>query len=199
MNRPKVLVADSERDSADTLAAFLGANRLVARAVYDGREAIELASQWVPDGAVVDLELPRASGYDVAKSLRENFGRRVRLVAFTAWTQDAIRDRARRAGFDDVLVKPSQPERILESLSPEGMVLVKRSAAVIVTRLGLMIDLGESLLDFKAAHRGVVGDPRAVSRIVEFVRLELRNSTLAKSDREELDRRLKRLAGRAER
>src|SRR5262252_1455128 len=109
MDKPRVLVADREPDNADTLATLLSTNGLITRVAYDGQEAIDIARDWSPDGAMIDLSLRRASGYQVAQSLRESFGKGIRLVAFTAWTGAAIHRRAIDAGFDFVILKPSTP------------------------------------------------------------------------------------------
>jgi len=189
MAMPAVLVADPERDNADTLACLLGAHGLEARVAYDGNDALRIVESQPLVGALIELSLPHASGFEVASRIRAARGRTPRLVAVTAWTEPWVRTKALEAGFDKVLCKPASPEAILETMSVEGLALLARSSQVIIRRLGLLLELGNSLLDYRGRH-GTVGDPAAVDRIIEFVRLELRNVMVSDDARDHLQARL---------
>jgi len=105
----RVLIADDNRDAADSLAELL---RLVGGEVavaYDGAEAVEIARVFHPDVALLDIGMPKLDGYEVARCIRREGGaRRVKLVAVTGWGQADDRRRAREAGFDEHLVKPAE-------------------------------------------------------------------------------------------
>jgi CheY-like chemotaxis protein len=195
MSGLRVMVADRDRDVADTLCAFLATAGFTCRVFYDGWEAIQYAADWHPHGALLDLSLPHASGMDVAKRLRKAFGRRIRLIAFTGWTDPALHREALDAGFDEVVLKPSNPTEILQSLNAAGMALVLEAEEVIVRRLGLLLDLAECLV--KRRFLGIADDAAALARIIEFVYLDLRNATIDEADRVVLERRLKGLCERA--
>ena len=106
-NGARVLIADDVRDSADTVALLLAEKGYDTRAVYDGNAVVELADQWAPHCAVLDLSLPGMSGFECARHLREKFGAAIRLVAYTGWGAAGDRAKAIDAGFDAVVVKPA--------------------------------------------------------------------------------------------
>jgi CheY-like chemotaxis protein len=159
----RVIVADDVRDSADTVAELLAAQGLEARAVYDGREALRVAEEWRPDGAVLDLGLPGLTGYEVARELRGRFGNAIRLVAYTGYTGDSEREQATQAGFDGFLVKPAEPALLLLALGKPMADLVRRSVDARVEQLYRQIELGESLLRHGLAR------PEALSVICSFL------------------------------
>jgi DNA-binding response OmpR family regulator len=83
------------------------------RIAYDGAEALEVAREFVPEVAFVDIGMPKVHGYEVARRLRsEEATANCLLVAVTGWGQDSDRIRAREAGFDRHLVKPVDPIEI---------------------------------------------------------------------------------------
>src|SRR4030095_7831977 len=111
--RRRIVVADDNKDSAESLFLLL---RLVGndvRTAHDGLEAFELIEAFRPDAALLDIGMPRLNGYDVARSIRaEPWGRRVLLIALTGWGQDDDRRRSADAGFDHHLVKPISPDAL---------------------------------------------------------------------------------------
>jgi PAS domain S-box-containing protein len=105
--RWRILIADDNRDAADSLALCLSLDGHDVRAAYDGMAALNLASQFQPELALLDLGMPRMDGLAVARQLRaKSWGRSVRLVAVTGWGQGEDKRRALAAGFDDHLTKP---------------------------------------------------------------------------------------------
>ena len=80
-----------------------------------GAAAIERASAETPDLILQDLVLPDASGHELVSRLRGLPGfARVPIIAFTGFLSSIDEGRLAAAGFDDVLVKPSEPSRILQ-------------------------------------------------------------------------------------
>jgi CheY-like chemotaxis protein len=159
----RVIVADDVRDSADTLVEVLAAQGMQARAVYDGHEALAVADEWRPDGAVLDLGLPGLTGYEVARGLRGRFGATIRLVAYTGWANDSARNGAKEAGFDGFIVKPADPEVLLSALGMPMAKLVRRSMDARLEQLYRQIELGESLLAHGMAR------PEALEVICSFL------------------------------
>lgn len=101
----RALVADDNRDAGNSLADALRLFGAQVHVVDDGAEALRQFDLLAPDVAILDIGMPRVTGYDVAQALR---GRDVRvpLIALTGWGQASDRDRAIAAGFDHHLVKP---------------------------------------------------------------------------------------------
>ena len=103
----RILLVDDNRDAADSLALLLGLEGHDVRVAYAGRPAIEVAHEFRPEIAVLDLGLPDLSGYDVARLLRQDPALdRIELIALTGWGQQGYRDRIAAAGFDHHLLKP---------------------------------------------------------------------------------------------
>ena len=113
-----VLVADDNRDAADALATLLEIEGHRARAVYDGRTALEAGAAMRPEVVLLDLGMPDLDGYETARLLRaSDWGERVTLVALTGFGQDSDRERTRETGFDHHLVKPVDIEELLSLLA----------------------------------------------------------------------------------
>jgi signal transduction histidine kinase len=109
----RVLIADDNVDFATSLEAILTALGHDVLVTHDGDAALETALRVVPDIAFVDIGLPGRNGYDVARSIRER-GIGCKLIAVTGWGQDDDRRRSREAGFDVHLVKPVEPQLIID-------------------------------------------------------------------------------------
>jgi PAS domain S-box-containing protein len=113
----RVVVADDNRDAADTLSRILSLYGYEVRSAYDGGTAIEVCESFRPHVAVLDLGMPTLSGYDVARQLRERRGKDVRLIALTGWGSAEDVRRAREAGFDHHLTKPVDARALSEMIS----------------------------------------------------------------------------------
>jgi len=113
--RARVLVADDNRDAADTLSAILELDGHEVRTAYDGVEAVKIAAQFVPQVALLDIGMPNLDGYQTARRIREqSWGSAMLLVALTGWGQEQDRRQATEAGFNCHLVKPGDPQTIGE-------------------------------------------------------------------------------------
>ncbi|HUQ00949.1 MAG TPA: ATP-binding protein [Kofleriaceae bacterium] len=113
LTSPRVLIADDNRDAADTLADILRHLGCEVAVAYDGGEAVELARSFAPELAFLDIGMPVLDGYATARQIRTDVGERpIKLVALTGWGQADDRQRAREAGFDEHLVKPATFEAV---------------------------------------------------------------------------------------
>ena len=117
--RPRrILIADDNRDAADTLAALLELQGHQVKTVYDGLDALKEAGAGQPEVALLDIAMPRMNGYDLARRIREaSWGRDATLIALTGWGQDGDHRRSRDAGFDAHLVKPVDVEALTALLN----------------------------------------------------------------------------------
>ena len=106
----RVVVADDNRDSAETCAALLEASGHEVSVAHTGREAFDLACRVEPDVLLLDIGMPELNGYQLAQRLRgTSWGRRALLIAITGWGQEQDKRRALAAGFDQHLTKPIDP------------------------------------------------------------------------------------------
>ena len=105
---PRILVVDDDVDAADSLASLLqAAGHGDARVAYTGASALALAVEFVPTVALVDLDLPDMSGYEVARHLSQHPRLpTLRLIALTGEGEHRGRELAREAGIERYLIKP---------------------------------------------------------------------------------------------
>ena len=114
----RILIADDNRDSADSMAAMLRLMGFETAVAYDGDEALQVASALRPHAAILDIGMPRLSGDEVARRLRASEqSRDMMLIALSGWGRDDDRRRTSEAGFDHHLVKPLDIEALIELLA----------------------------------------------------------------------------------
>jgi two-component system CheB/CheR fusion protein len=106
----RVLIADDNRDAAESLAMILELLGYEVRTAGDGEEAVAAAAAFQPHAIVLDIGMPRLDGYGAARRIRaQPWGRATVLVALSGWGQEEDQRRSREAGFDEHLVKPAAP------------------------------------------------------------------------------------------
>jgi two-component system CheB/CheR fusion protein len=102
-----VLIVDDNQDAANALKLLLQNDGHDVKTANDGISGLALARDYKPDYLLLDIGLPRLSGYDIAASLRTDPAlKHTVIVAITGYGQ--LHDRARTAavGFDHHLTKP---------------------------------------------------------------------------------------------
>jgi two-component system, sensor histidine kinase len=111
--RCSVLIADDNRDAADSLALLLQMSGYELHVCHGGKEALALGRREQPDALVLDIGMPGMNGYELARHIRaEEWGRGALLIAVTGWGQREDRERSRAAGFDHHLTKPVDPDTL---------------------------------------------------------------------------------------
>jgi two-component system CheB/CheR fusion protein len=116
----RVLVIEDNADTARSMELLLGALGHDVQVARNGRRGLAIAEAFNPQLVLVDLGLPDIDGYEVARSLRQRFGDRLRLVALTGYGQAQHRRRTREAGFDEHLLKPLSTEALDRALASCG-------------------------------------------------------------------------------
>jgi CheY-like chemotaxis protein len=111
----RVLVCDDNVDAADSLAGLLSLSGYSVRVAYDGSSARHTAEEFRPQVAVLDLGLPDMSGEEVARWIgQQPWADEVTLIAVTGWGERQDRERTAAAGFRHHLVKPVDPQALLQ-------------------------------------------------------------------------------------
>jgi PAS domain S-box-containing protein len=111
----RVLVADDNVDSADMEAALLMELGCEVRTAYDGESTVRQAERFRPDVMLLDLGMPDMDGYEVCGRIRSQvWGGSIVMIAVSGWGQEEDRRRSARAGFNLHLVKPVDPEALLQ-------------------------------------------------------------------------------------
>jgi CheY-like chemotaxis protein len=114
----RVLVVDDNEDGAEMLALALSTKGYDTRVALDANHALEVAAEFRPQIAFLDLGLPVMDGCELAIQLRQVPGLAdVRLVALTGYGDDSDRKRTRDAGFQHHLVKPVNLDTIEKTLA----------------------------------------------------------------------------------
>jgi DNA-binding response OmpR family regulator len=112
-DRPVVLVADDDDDIRDLVAFRLDRAGYEVLRAGDGQEALDLAKEHRPDLAVLDVMMPKLTGYDVTRELRADAATsRIPVILLTARVQEADVARGFEAGADDYVKKPFSPQEL---------------------------------------------------------------------------------------
>ncbi len=102
-----ILVVDDHEQNLELLVAYLEDVRCEIRTARDGVEALEEVARKRPDLILLDVMMPRMSGFQVCSRLkREPSTRDVPIVMVTALNEVADVERAVESGADDFLTKP---------------------------------------------------------------------------------------------
>lgn len=114
----RVLLADDNRDAVQALAMLLEMEGYATYTAYDGLDAVEAALQFRPDVAILDIDMPGLTGYEVAQRFRSiDSMARLPMIALTGRGNAAQRLRALEAGFDVHLTKPCDAEELIDLLA----------------------------------------------------------------------------------
>jgi CheY-like chemotaxis protein len=114
----RVLLADDDRDGALTLSALLQMEGYEVRTVHGGQEALDAAREFKPGAIVLDIGMPKITGYEAARRLRQRYGDDCPvLIALTGWKQASDKILANLAGFDHHVAKPYEPAELIRLLA----------------------------------------------------------------------------------
>jgi signal transduction histidine kinase/CheY-like chemotaxis protein len=114
----RILVADDNRDAAESTGMLLRLMGNEVRTAYDGVEAVEQAAAFRPDVILLDIGMPKLNGYEAAKLIREQeWSAGTMLVAVTGWGQEEDKRRTSEAGFDCHFTKPLDPAALHKLVS----------------------------------------------------------------------------------
>lgn len=124
----RILVVDDNQDAADSLGMLLRMSGNDVRTAHDGLEAVGSAATFRPDVVLLDLGLPKLSGYEVARRIRaQEGGARIVLVALTGWGAEEDRRRSQEAGFDHHMTKPIELDTLQRVLGDTSSRVPPRS------------------------------------------------------------------------
>ncbi len=111
---PRVLIADDNVQNAELLEAYLDGTGWDTKLAVNGEEALQLAREWQPDVLLLDVMMPKLSGFEVCKKLRADTATRgIGILMVTALDQANDIERAVDAGTDDFITKPIHKSELL--------------------------------------------------------------------------------------
>lgn len=114
----RILIADDNRDSADSMSMMLKILGHETLTAYNGEDAVATAAAFRPDVILLDIGMPKLNGNEACRRIRElPWQRQPMIIAQTGWGQEGDRQRSQEAGFDHHLVKPVDIGALLELLA----------------------------------------------------------------------------------
>jgi len=169
-----ILVVEDDESLRELLADLLEQEGHDVRTAADGAEAVAAFEAEEPAVAILDVCLPRHSGYEVCRRLRERYGASVAVLFISGERTEAV-DRV--AGFliggDDYLVKPFAPDELLARVAA----LLRRSdrsrrtdaASLLTPREHEVFELLADGLQNAEIARLLVISPKTVATHVEHI------------------------------
>jgi CheY-like chemotaxis protein len=114
----RILIVDDNRDGADSLSLMLRMTGNETHTAYDGADAVAKTVEFQPQVILLDIGLPRLSGYEACRRIRQQpGGKDLVIIAQTGWGQEQDRQHTHQAGFDHHLVKPVDLRSLMNLLA----------------------------------------------------------------------------------
>lgn len=111
---PRILIADDDMPNADLLEAHLDGSGFETRIAANGEETLAAAHSWKPDLILLDVMMPKLSGFEVCRRLRADAATRdIAVLMVTALDQPNDVEMAVESGTDDFITKPINKTELL--------------------------------------------------------------------------------------
>ena len=111
----RILIAEDERDIRELITFTL---KFAGHEVFptsNGEEAYQIATQIMPDLIVLDVRMPRMTGYEVCEQIKSNGNtQNIPVVFLSAKGQESEVKMGMESGADEYILKPFSPEQLLE-------------------------------------------------------------------------------------
>jgi len=109
----KILIAEDERDIRDLITYTLQFAGYEVVSAGDGEEAVQLTQQEKPDLVLLDVRMPRMTGYDACKAIKaDEKTKGIPVVFLSAKGQEAEIEAGMQAGAVEYIVKPFSPDQL---------------------------------------------------------------------------------------
>ena len=110
----RILIADDDIPNADLLEAHLDGSGYETKIASNGEETLALSKTWKPDLILLDVMMPKLSGFEVCRRLRADAATRdIGVLMVTALDQSADVEKAVESGTDDFITKPINKTELL--------------------------------------------------------------------------------------
>jgi CheY-like chemotaxis protein len=117
MAAARILVVEDNAANLDLVRYLLEFSGYQVQSASEGESGVALALAECPDLVVCDLQMPRLDGFGLLERLRAHErGRDMTVVALTAFSMPADRQKVMGAGFDGYLSKPIEPEHFVSQI-----------------------------------------------------------------------------------
>jgi len=123
MGKPTILVAEDERDIRELIVFTLQLSEYQVIDVSNGADAILKAQEVLPDLILLDVRMPKMTGYEACAALKaEAATQAIPVVFLSAKGQEAEIQQGKAAGAEAYLLKPFAPDELLDKV---GTILEK--------------------------------------------------------------------------
>jgi DNA-binding response OmpR family regulator len=153
MPKGKILVVDDEPKIVSTVRAYLEREGYDVMEASDGKRALEVFQQQLPDLIILDLMLPEIDGLEVCRQIRRSSD--VPIIMLTARQEDADKLVGLEIGADDYVTKPFSPRELVARVK----VVLRRIRPAPSSVSPSCLNLGELVIDeerFEANYHGHV-------------------------------------------
>ncbi len=114
MIKPRILIVDDDADILDVLRITLDTEGFDVTEAHDGEEALEKVLKRPPDLAILDYKMPKKTGPEVCKILKQDLLlRHMPIILLTGKGEVSDKVTGLEAGADDYMVKPFEPEELV--------------------------------------------------------------------------------------
>jgi len=116
-NTIRILIAEDERDIRDLINFTLGFAGYQVVATSNGEEAYQAALREIPDLILLDVRMPRMTGYEACKLLKEEEStRNIPIIFLSAKGQESEVKTGLEAGAEEYILKPFSPDQLVERI-----------------------------------------------------------------------------------
>ncbi|MCS6963456.1 response regulator transcription factor [Thermoflexus sp.] len=113
----RILIAEDERDIRELITFTLEFGGFQVIAAANGQEAVELARQHRPDLIILDVRMPKMTGYEACRILKsQEETRAIPVVFLSAKGQEAEIRQGMEAGADAYILKPFAPDELIQQV-----------------------------------------------------------------------------------
>lgn len=115
--RDRILIADDNEANVELLEAYLAGLDVETAVAVDGQDTLDKVASFEPDLILLDVMMPRLSGFEVCQRLKDGeHTRRIMILMVTALNEHGDIERAVHAGADDFISKPVHKLELLRRI-----------------------------------------------------------------------------------
>ena len=118
MGNPKILVAEDERDIRELIVFSLKLNEYDVTDVPNGEEAVQKALEIIPDLIMLDVRMPKMTGYEACEALKKTPETQdIPIIFLSAKGQEGEIQQGKELGAEAYFLKPFAPDELLEQVT----------------------------------------------------------------------------------
>ena len=159
---PKIVIADDNLQNVELLEAYLSGVDCDVRSAYDGEDTLRLVDEFKPDLLLLDVMMPRLSGFEVCRKLRSNPATKDLLILMvTALNEASDFERGVQSGTDDFLTKPVNKVELLCRI--KSLLRVRHLKNQLERTLAYLADFESTIRTSPVLDKGIDRDDPAFS------------------------------------